>query len=171
MIRFCGTGTGGVVNPTRVADDPKSPDVALVCGKTEDGEGVRILRARDGAIEAGELRAVREGGAIHGELLRLHPQSEAPWLCNVEVLYKPEKPENHEGPTKSADAAAASPRPQLAPSAPRNMASDAMGHAHSRVPNRAYRTNWDRIFQGERDGADDRDPPPPSSSPDRTRLN
>ena len=36
-------------------------DVALLYAPTDDGKGARVLRARDGAFEAGEVRPVVDG--------------------------------------------------------------------------------------------------------------
>ena len=52
----------------------KSPskDVAVLCGPTDDGKGAKILRAREGALEAGEIRPVKDGQPVNqGELVRL----------------------------------------------------------------------------------------------------
>src|SRR5512147_3112508 len=93
-------------------------DVALLCGPTEDRKGTRILRARQGTIEAGEIRPAREGQPLGGqELVRLHPRPEAPAVCDVEVLH--------------ANEASAKPLDR-----PAQVATD------------AYRRNWDRIFGG-----------------------
>lgn len=67
---------------------PQKPDsdVALLYARTDDGDGYRMLRAREGKIESGEVRPVKEGQPIHGgELVKLKPREEAPWLCDVEV--------------------------------------------------------------------------------------
>src|SRR4051812_25413813 len=96
--------------------DPETQDVALLCGPTEDGRGARILRARKGRVEAGEVRPVLEGKPLSGgELVRLSPREGAPALCDVEVL--------HEAPAAKDEAG----RP-------------------ARVSNERYRENWDRIF-------------------------
>lgn len=61
-------------------------DVAFLYDRTEDGDGYRMLRARKGRIEAGELRPVREGKPLHGgELVKLKPHEKVPNLYDVEV--------------------------------------------------------------------------------------
>lgn len=118
---------------------PRSPrrdssDVALLGAPTEDRAGVRILRARKGRIEVGEIRAAREGQPLTGELVKLHPRAEKPWVCDVEVLYG----RADEGPAAS-DAAAPPP-----PADDRQ--SEGRGRP-SAVATEAYRENWERIFQ------------------------
>jgi hypothetical protein len=53
--------------------EKKPTDVLLLQGPTEDGAGVRVLRARQEHVELGELRTIREGQSITGgEVVRLH---------------------------------------------------------------------------------------------------
>lgn len=62
-------------------------DVALLYGRTEDGDGYRMLRAREGKLQAGEVRPLKEGKPIQGgELVKLTPHEKAPWLCDVEAV-------------------------------------------------------------------------------------
>lgn len=62
-------------------------DVALLYARTEDGDGYRMLRAREGKLEAGEVRPLKEGKPLHGsELVKLKPREKAPWLCDVETM-------------------------------------------------------------------------------------
>lgn len=101
---------------TDSSHEQQRQDVALLCGPTEDQKGTRILRARQGTIEAGEIRPARDGQPLRGsELVRLHPRAEAPAVCDVEVLHA------DEASAKSLDR-------------PAQVATD------------AYRRNWDRIF-------------------------
>ncbi|HEX7602378.1 MAG TPA: hypothetical protein VF316_12270, partial [Polyangiaceae bacterium] len=69
------------------------PDIALVTGPTEDGEGVRVVRFRDDAVSAGEIRPIAEGKPLAegAEIVRLKPRSgtEAP-AFDVERIYKRE---------------------------------------------------------------------------------
>ncbi|HEY3592734.1 MAG TPA: hypothetical protein VGL13_02630, partial [Polyangiaceae bacterium] len=96
----------------------------------EDGAGARILRARNGAIEAGELRPAKEGQTINrGELVRLSPRPDSPCFCNVEVLYKAPSVEAPSSPSTAAEAAT-----EPAMSGPAQVATE------------RYRDNWDRIF-------------------------
>lgn len=68
-------------------DPKKAKDIALVHGPTEDGEGAKILRYRDGELSAGEVRPLREGQSIHDrELVRLKPVAGGP-VCEVEVVH------------------------------------------------------------------------------------
>jgi hypothetical protein len=73
-------------------DAPKKDvpyDVVRPLGPTEDGEGVHVLRAREGRIEAGEVRALREGKPlVSGEVVRLEARADAPHLYDVNVQYQ-----------------------------------------------------------------------------------
>jgi hypothetical protein len=96
--------------------EPKDQDVVLMCGKTSDGEGVRVLRSRaSGEPEAGELRSVKPGEPIQGaELVRLSPRQESPLIWDVHVEYDGRANKSHAGP--------------------------------ARVASSAYRRNWDQVF-------------------------
>lgn len=77
------------------------PDFAIVGGPTEDGQGAHMLRIREGAISAGEIRPVREGEPItHKELVRLHPLDEEKRICRVETLHEPAEPPSASRPAR-----------------------------------------------------------------------
>jgi hypothetical protein len=98
-----------------------SEDIAFLHSATEDGQGTRILRLRQGRVETAEVRPVKEGQPINSqELVRLHPREDTPRICDVEVL--------HEAPPESET----------------NETNEPNGPA--RVSSKAYRENWDRIF-------------------------
>jgi len=101
-------------------DEPKSPDVALIHGKTADGAGLRIIRRRDDRIELGAIRPLVEGAPIVGEVVSLTPRPQFPLLCDVKV----ELP------------ASASPADVAAPAR----------HGPAQVATDRYRENWDRIW-------------------------
>jgi hypothetical protein len=67
--------------------DRKLDDVALVFGRTDDQEGLQILRRRgdDHPVELGTLRPLREGRPIAGEVISLKPRGDYPFLCDVKV--------------------------------------------------------------------------------------
>jgi hypothetical protein len=80
---------------------PDASDVVLLCGQTEDGAGMHVLRARKGNLETGELRALKQGAPIHNvEVVRLHPREGTPLLCDVEVQYDASQPSSHAGPAR-----------------------------------------------------------------------
>lgn len=60
-------------------------DTVLIHGVSEDGQTLAVLRAREDRIEAGVVRAVKEGEALQGELVKLTPRPESPLVCDVEV--------------------------------------------------------------------------------------
>ncbi len=101
-----------------MADDPPAPfDVVLLHGPTDDGAGAKIVRARPGKLEAGEIRPVREGQPItSGEVVTLKPRDGAPRVCDVSVLHQVEAPQ------------------------------DVRGTGPAQVATRAYRDSWERIF-------------------------
>ena len=65
----------------------RKKDLALIFGQSADGEGLNVLRRRAGSkdVEAGTLRPLREGRAIIGEVVRLEPREEAPFLFDCET--------------------------------------------------------------------------------------
>jgi hypothetical protein len=110
--------------PSAQADGAKPVDVALISGRTEDGKGMRIIRARNDQIELGDLRPLEAGKPIHGEVVRLTPRREFPLLCDVEVAFASKTDEQ---PSPSARA----PRRRKGPA---QVASD------------QYRNNYDQIW-------------------------
>jgi hypothetical protein len=108
--------------------DGEELDVVLLAGATDDGEGAKVLRARSGCIEAGEVRPLREGRplAAGGEVVRLSPRSEAPALYDVRVEHVVDVPESH--------VARAQSRKEPSRNKP------------AQVATRAYRDSWERTF-------------------------
>ena len=107
-------------------DSPDPPagtgDVVLLHSPTEDGEGTRVLRARDGRLEVGEVRPLKEGRPITGaEVVSLTPRPDAPRVCDVKVHVKP--------PTPAAGAPKSLPH-----------------KGPARVTSGAYRDGWDALF-------------------------
>lgn len=70
---------------------PKVDDVVLVHGKTDDGEGMKVLRKKGEELSSGEIRPIREGQPLDGEMVSLSPR-EQQGLFDVEVHYSPENP-------------------------------------------------------------------------------
>jgi hypothetical protein len=100
-------------------------DVVMLHGKTDDGEGARVLRARPGRLEGGEVRPLRDGKPLaKGEIVSLARRKDAPALYDVKVEHV----------VGAHDAPPSSPSPSK--SAP--------GPAQVATP--AYRDNWERIF-------------------------
>jgi hypothetical protein len=102
---------------------PKAPqDIAILSGPTEDGQGARVVRIREGNLSAGEIRPVKEGEPItHNEIVRLRPLDAERRVCEVEVIHAP----------------AALPK-EAAVSGP------------ARVSTPNYRKNWSTIFATKR---------------------
>jgi len=90
--------------------------VILVHSQTEDQQGLRVIRAHDGTLEAGEIRPLREGADLQGaEIVKLKEREGSPVLWDVDVQYDGRKQgKSHPGP--------------------------------ARVPSRSYRQNYDHIF-------------------------
>ena len=100
-------------------------DVVLLHGKTEDGAGALVLRARPGRLEAGEVRPLQSGRPLvaGAEVVRLAPRGSTPNLYDVKVEYQ---------------------APGDADDKPTPAALVAGGPAQ--VATRAYRDSWDRTF-------------------------
>ena len=81
-------------------------DVVMPRGKTADGVGTQVLRARPGRIEAGEVRPMREGKPLTaGEVVSLQERTDAPGLFDVKVEHVVEDPAakgGHAGPAQVA---------------------------------------------------------------------
>lgn len=86
------------------AKDAPATDVVLLGPPTTDGAGVHVIRAREERIETGELRALREGKPITGEIVTLEPRKDNPRVCDVKESYRPHT-HTHKGPANvSTDA-------------------------------------------------------------------
>ena len=109
-------------------------DVALVSGKSSDGQGLTILRSRQGRLEAGVVRPLAPGKPIQGEVVRLKPRKALPVLCDVETIL--ESPVSKREAAGQGDAEATSSKP--AKNGPPQVASD------------AYRKNWDAIYRRDK---------------------
>jgi hypothetical protein len=96
-------------------------DVALVCGVSEDGQGVEVIRKRGDRLETGTVRRLEAGKPIHGEVVRLRPRPQAPFLCDVEVEFTP-----REGQAERESLAASS--------------------GPAQVATESYRKNWDAVY-------------------------
>jgi hypothetical protein len=109
---------------------PADGDVALLGGPTSDGKGVSILRARQGRLEAGEVRPLESGKPISGEVVSLKPRQAFPLLCDVEThVAVPQE----DLALKESQGDVAKPR-----SGPAQVASD------------TYRANWDTIYRRDK---------------------
>ena len=84
------------------ANEKKATDVVVLGPPTPDGEGVHVLRAREERIEAGELRAVKEGKPITGEVVSLEPRKENPRVCDVRSSYAAPSAGPKKGPAQVA---------------------------------------------------------------------
>ncbi|HEY4013236.1 MAG TPA: hypothetical protein VGM06_07850 [Polyangiaceae bacterium] len=120
------------------ANEPESKgedsfDVVWMHGPTADGEGTRVVRARPGRVDAGELRPMVDGRPLAGggEVVRLERRPEGPALFDVKVECKVPGAEAKAKPADDREPSAASGPPQVA--------------------TRAYRENWELTFGGSRD--------------------
>ncbi|MDI1484405.1 hypothetical protein [Polyangium sp. y55x31] len=105
---------------TSDAPEAKAEDVVMIHSPMSDGQGYHVLRLREGNVELGAIRNMREGAPVHGDVVKLSPRKEHERLYDVEVLVK-------------------SPRPPEPPrSGPAQVATD------------AYRANWETIFGARR---------------------
>lgn len=81
-------------------DAPKKDDVLLMHSRTEDGKGIRVLRAREGKVEAGEVRALESGVPIRGEVVSLTQRKDNPALWDVDVHCRVTPSRAHAGPAR-----------------------------------------------------------------------
>ena len=102
-----------------------SEDVALVCGVSEDGQGVEVIRKRGERIETGTVRRLEAGKPIHGEVVRLRPRARAPFVCDVEVEFA--------GPAREEEARRA----------PESLGTNS---GPAQVATESYRKNWDAVY-------------------------
>lgn len=106
-------------------DEPKDVgddfDVVMLHSPTDDGEGAKVLRARPGRLDAGEVRPLQDGKPLHagGEVVRLEPRAEGKPVYDVKVQHV--VPETR-----------ASTKPV-------------------QVATRQYRDSWDRTFGAKKD--------------------
>jgi hypothetical protein len=117
-----------IVNDEREPSDASEPnaeasttatdakDVVMIHSPHDDGQGYNVLRVRDGSVELGAIRNIREGAPIHGDIVSLSQRKENERLYNVETLVK----------------------------APRAL--EPARHGPAQVATEKYRTNWDNIF-------------------------
>jgi hypothetical protein len=150
-------GLGPRSGPSAQSTAPKSTkDFAIVSGPTEDGQGARVLRIREGTVSAGEIRPVKDGEPItNNEVVRLHPIDAERRICEIEVLHTPALARSA-GATGDRDA-----NPDAAARDGREDGAAAQQRAtssrHARVSTPNYRKNWSAIFEqkGKRGAKDD----------------
>ena len=81
-------------------------DLVFVQGRDDEGDSFRVIRSRTGQIEVGELRPLKAGQAIHGEVVSLSPVEGHEQLFDVDVLVaQPEQSRGRVGPAKVASKA------------------------------------------------------------------
>lgn len=120
-------------------ESPRPLDVVVLGDRTEDGAGVRVLRAREDSIALGEIRPAKEGTPISGELVQLKPRSDAPRVCDVEVLHSARR-ESQQGGHRGAESHE-SPVAGIAASG-----DGAVRKGPPKVATDAYREGWGRVF-------------------------
>jgi hypothetical protein len=78
-------------------------DVAVVCGKDEQGVHVLRRRSPDAPVEAGVLQPLVEGRPITEEVIALRPRSDGPLVFDVStVLERPTARAPGDGPSQVA---------------------------------------------------------------------
>jgi hypothetical protein len=111
---------------SRTSDSAPPTDAVLIQGISEDGSTLAVLRAREDRIEAGLVRAVKEGEPVQGELIKLTPRPDSPLVCDVEVQV-PAGAINARGGSDEASTQGTRGRP-------------------AQVATDTYRENWDAIW-------------------------
>lgn len=124
-------------------DSDRDDDVVLLHSPNESGDGIRVVRKKKDTIELGELRPMKEGQPIHGEVVKLTQRTEHDLLYNCEVLVpSPTRPESKPA---AAPSASHQEKPET-PEPPR-----ALSHkGPPRVSTDAYRGGWEAIFGNKR---------------------
>jgi hypothetical protein len=92
-------------------------DVAIVCGKDEQGLHILRRRSEDAPIEAAVLQPLAEGRPITGEVISMRPRKDFPFLFDAKT-----------------EVEAPGPATARATSGPAQVASD------------SYRSGWDAIW-------------------------
>jgi hypothetical protein len=130
--------------PEAAGSNPPSPDkreldVAIVCGVSDDGQGVDVIRRRGERLEAGTVRRLEQGKPIHGEVVRLRPREQFPMICDVEVeMPAPgQSPPGQSSPGQSSSAPSSSGQPPTGAITTGRPA---------QVATETYRKNWDAIY-------------------------
>jgi hypothetical protein len=118
--------------PKQKPESAESFDVVMIHGKTDDGGGAKVLRARPGRLDAGEVRPMQDGKPLgSGEIVRLERRQrdqgsdDAPALFDVHVEHTLETPASVRTTDKPAQ-----------------------------VATREYRESWERTFGRRRGDAD-----------------
>jgi hypothetical protein len=119
--------SSGDAEQAKGGSEPRNDDVALINGRSADGQGLTILRTRRGRLEFGEVRPLTPGKPILGEVVHLKPRKKFPLLCDVETQL--------EAP------------PQLRESTPKNSSARS---GPPQVASEDYRRNWDAIYQSKK---------------------
>ncbi len=79
-------------------------DLLFAYGKTEAGDGYRVVRSRDDRLEIGEVRELRAHKPIHGDVVKLAPVEGYDKLYDVEVLAEGPKTRSTTGPVRVSNA-------------------------------------------------------------------
>ena len=95
-------------------------DVVFLHSPSEDGKGIRVIRAREDALECAEIRPVVEGEPLKGDLVRLKRRQEHSRLFDVETVFSQEPPRQ------------------------------ATLKGPARVTTHSFREGWDTVFAGAR---------------------
>ncbi|MFO0611981.1 MAG: hypothetical protein U0414_05315 [Polyangiaceae bacterium] len=109
------------------AKPEKPKDVVFVHGQTPNGLGIARLRTDgegDERIELGELRPLKEGQPLLGEVVRLSRREESDRLFDVEVLMKAREDSKRELTERESG-------PRKGP---------------PKVSSNAFRLHWDDVF-------------------------
>jgi hypothetical protein len=98
-------------------------DIAVVCGRDEDGVHILRRRSEDGPIEAGVAQPLVEGRPITGEVISLRRRDDMPFLFDVKTeLEGPSAQQSSEPPAPGA------------------------GDGPAQVATDSYRRGWDAIW-------------------------
>ncbi len=126
-----------------MSEAPKVRDRLFIHSASESGESAQVVRLRGDQLELGEVRPLREGQPLHGEMVKLSPVAEQPRLFDVEVLADPRALVKSEA------------NSQLPSKAPADSATEVTARkGPAKVASDAYRAGWEAIFGGAGSGPD-----------------
>jgi hypothetical protein len=123
-----------------------SEDVVLLCGRTQDGSGLDVIRKRGELVQRGVVRPLEDGKPISGEVVKLDQRGNSPLFdvtvhCSVNQGKPLEQNDvaeaSHDADGVAADGVAAD-----------GVAADGVARGRpARVATDDYRRNWDAIWK------------------------
>jgi hypothetical protein len=112
-------GLVGAPDDNSSSEPCSKQDVLFVHSPAPTGDGFRVIRARNDTLELGELRGMKAGQPIYGEVVQLSRREESPRMFDVTTVVPP----------------------KTSPAEP--------GKGPAKVTTSAYRSGWEAVFGGK----------------------